>query len=253
MGATESPNEAPLRAPHPVLPAYYEREHDRRGFLRELFDSTSPDYEPTERLLSFGTGARYRRDALLRAGLAPGMRVLDVATGTGLVARAALDIVGSAGSVIGIDPSRGMLQSAPGPAPAVLIQGTGEYLPFADSGFDFLSLGFALRHLADLDTVFAEFRRVLKPGGIVCLLEITLPEPLWLRALLKLYMRGVAPLAARLVARRADTPRLMRYYWDTIEACVPPAGVLEALQRTGFAGADRRVVARCFSEYTARR
>ena len=242
-----------MRAPHKVLPAYYEREPQRRGFVREIFDETAADYEPIERLLSLGTGARYRRHALRRAGLCPGMRVLDVATGTGLVAREASVIVGGTGMVIGVDPSRGMLRNATKASPVALIQGTGEQLPFADGVFDFLSLGFALRHLATLEGTFAEFRRVLRPGGIVCLLEITLPERVWLRNLLKLYMRRIVPLASRLVARQPGTPRLWRYYWDTIEACVPPGEVISALQRAGFTSARRHLEVQCFSEYTARR
>jgi demethylmenaquinone methyltransferase/2-methoxy-6-polyprenyl-1,4-benzoquinol methylase len=236
-----------------VLPAYYSGEQDRRGFVREIFDNTAADYEPVERLLSFGTGARYRRDALRRAGVAPGMRVLDVATGTGLVAREAAALVGNDGAVYGVDPSWGMLQNAPRPGRTALIQGTAEKLPFANGEFDFVTVGFALRHLADLEGVFAEFHRVLRPSGVVCLLEITLPERAWLRNLLKLYMRRIAPLASRLVARQADTPTLCRYYWDTIEACVAPAEVIASLQRVGFLRPHHHIEARCFSEYTAQR
>jgi demethylmenaquinone methyltransferase/2-methoxy-6-polyprenyl-1,4-benzoquinol methylase len=191
--------------------------------------------------------------ALLRAGLQAGMRVLDVAAGTGLVTREALAVVGAAHDVIGLDPSAAMMRSGLQAMGVPLVQGTAERLPFADAQFDFVSLGFALRHVADLGSVFREFRRVLRPGGLVCLLEITPPQGAWARQLLKFYMGYVVPLVSRAVARHADTPVLFSYFWDTIEACVPPAQVLEALELAGLSAARRHVQTGIFSEYTARR
>lgn len=236
--------------PHPNLPRYYANPQDKRSFLRNLFDTTAGDYERVDRLLAFGTGAWYRRRALVRAGLAPGMRMLDVAVGTGLVAREAMRILGTRGGVIGIDPSIGMMMAAGAPAVA-LVQGRAEQLPFAAGSFDFVALGYALRHVADLATVFAEFRRVLKPGGRMLILEITQPEGRCARTLLKAYMRGIVPSLARLLARHPETSRLYRYYWDTIEACVPPAEVLRAITATGFVHAERYVELGIFSEYRA--
>jgi demethylmenaquinone methyltransferase/2-methoxy-6-polyprenyl-1,4-benzoquinol methylase len=128
-----------------------------------------------------------------------------------------------------------------------------ERLPLADAQFDFVSLGFALRHVSDLHGVFREFYRVLRPGGIACVLEITLPRAAWARRLLKFYLGGVVPVLSRTLARHDDTPLLMRYFWDTIEACAPPAQVSEALGRAGFTAVRRHVEVQVFSEYTARR
>jgi demethylmenaquinone methyltransferase/2-methoxy-6-polyprenyl-1,4-benzoquinol methylase len=75
----------------------------------------------------------------------------------------------------------------------------------------------------------------------LCLLEITKPEQAWSRALLKAYMRGVVPVMARLLGGGADTATLWRYYWDSIEACVPPAQVVETLAAAGFVGARRHI------------
>jgi len=97
----------------------------------------------------------------------------------------------------------------------------------------------------------AEFRRVLKPGGIVCILEITRPESRIGTVLLKGYLRGVVPALAWLLARSADSPRLMRYYWDTIEACVPPRAVAATLADAGFVEVTRHVELGVFSEYRA--
>jgi demethylmenaquinone methyltransferase/2-methoxy-6-polyprenyl-1,4-benzoquinol methylase len=249
MSAPERPAGEPVRAPHSILPTYYATSEARCGFIARAFDAAGSDYDRVDRLLAFGSGTWYRRQALLRAGLAPGMRVLDVAVGTGLVAREAARIVGSAGGVVGIDPSAGMMaSSAEG---LVLVRGRAESLPFARQAFDFLSLGFALRHLDDLEAVLREFRRVLTPGGRLLVLEITRPESSLGAALLKGYMRGAVPCLARLVARDPDTPRLYRYYWDTIEACAPPPRVLATLAAAGFANVERYVQLGIFSEYRA--
>jgi demethylmenaquinone methyltransferase/2-methoxy-6-polyprenyl-1,4-benzoquinol methylase len=249
----ESQAEAQARPPLAVLPDYFQCEDERREFVRAIFDRTARDYDRVERLMSLGTGAWYRRQALLRAGLKPGMRVLDVATGTGLVAREAVGILGDGAAVLGLDPSTGMMQGVRNSLGIALVQARAERLPLADGAFDFLSMGFALRHVADLTAVFREYRRVLKPGGIACILELTRPERAWSRYLLKLYLRGIVPALARLVARDAQTPRLFRYFWDTIEACVPPAQVVQALEAAGFEAVRRHVEARVFSEYTAKR
>ena len=115
-----------------------------------------------------------------------------------------------------------------------LIEGRAEAIPFPDASFDFLSMGYALRHIGDLSAAFSEFHRVLKPGGRLCLLEITKPERAWSQALLKVYMRGVVPVLARMIGSSAESAKLWRYYWDTIEACVPPSGVIDTLEAVGL-------------------
>ena len=242
----------PAHAPIPALPRYFDDERTRRRFLDGLFDGTARDYDFVERLLAFGSGAWYRREALVRAGLAPGMRVLDVATGTGLVAREALAVVGPSGLVLGLDPSAGMLDEAKTLA-IPLTRGLGERLPYADASFDFVSMGFALRHVADLDALFGEMRRVLRPGGTACILEITYPSRRIAAAPLRFFMTQVVPLAALSSQRRKSARALMRFYWDTIAACVPPSDVLASLARAGFAGPRRGVILGLFSEYVARK
>lgn len=238
--------------PHPPLSQYYADEGERQRFVRRMFDDTALDYERIERLLALGSGPWYRRQALRRAGLAPGMAVLDVGIGTGLVAREALALIGPGGRLTGVDPSPGMMAQVHA-AGATLLQGRAEALPVGDASADFVSMGYALRHLSDLRAAFAEFARVLRPGGRLLLLEITRPEGRIATRLLRAYMRAVVPLAARWVTGHADTARLWRYYWDTIEACIAPAQVLQALREAGLVDAGRRVELGIFSEYTARR
>jgi demethylmenaquinone methyltransferase/2-methoxy-6-polyprenyl-1,4-benzoquinol methylase len=241
-----------MQAPHQPLKEYYSHEAERPGWLRALFDQTAGDYDRIERFLALGSGSWYRRQALKRAGLAPGMQVLDVGVGTGLTAREAAALVGPGGQVTGVDPSTGMMARARLPAGVTLLEGRAESLPLADATVDFISMGYALRHVTDLGQAFREFRRVLKPGGRICLLEITCPTGRVGRLLLKAYMRGVIPCAARLVARHRDVPRLMRYYWDTIEACAAPSVIMAAIREAGFVEVNRAVSLGIFSEYCAR-
>lgn len=240
----------PVHDPHPVLPAYYSSIEGKQRFVHHVFDASAGDYDRVDRVLAFGTGSWYRREALRRAGLATGMHVLDVAVGTGLVAKEAARIVGDQGSVTGVDPSAGMMSSAAAGRLA-LVRGRAETLPFAAGSFDFVALGFALRHLADLEKVFLEFRRVLKPGGRLLVLEITRPEGRIATALLRTYLRGVVPFMARLVGRSEYTPTLYRYYWDTIEACAPPDRVMSTMAAAGFGRVRNQRQLGIFSEYCA--
>ena len=244
---------APVHVPHAPLRSYYGQDQQRCAWVVDLFDRTALDYERIEGLMAMGSGSWYRRRALSSAGLEPGMQVIDVGTGTGLVAREAARLVGPRGSVLGVDPSAAMLANARPTAGIRLAAGRAESIPAPDASADFLCMGYALRHVGDLSDAFREFERVLRGGGRLCLLEITRPEGRWRHALLKTYMRTVVPLAARVLARERDTPLLMRYYWDTIEACVAPSLILAALDAAGFVEVTRRVELGIFSQYCARR
>ncbi len=242
-----------MQAPHPPLKKYYGAESDRPAWVRGIFTRTAADYERIESAMAFGSGSWYRRRALQACGLRPGMRTVDVGVGTGLVARAAAAITGDPTLVTGVDPSAGMLANAHVPAGVSLLMGSAEALPLPDGCADFLSMGYALRHIGDLTAAYAEFFRVLRPGGRLCVLEITMPKGPVARAMLKGYMRGVVPWLSRALARHGDMPELMRYYWDTIEACVPPATVMQGITSAGFADVARHVELGIFSAYSARR
>jgi len=241
----------PVHAPHLPLTDYYQTEQNRQAYLRRIFDDTAADYDRIESLLAWGTGSRYRREALIRGGLKTGMKVLDVGVGTGLVAAQACILAGDAALVTGIDPSPGMMAAGKLPETMVLIEGRAESLPFPENHFDFLSMGYALRHIGDLAAAFAEFERVLKPGGRLCLLEITKPQSRFAQWLLKNYMRGVIPLLTRFVSRQKDTATIWRYFWDSIEACVPPEHVVATLSTARLTQIERHLVLGVFSEYQA--
>ncbi len=242
-----------MNAPHPVLPHRYGTAEAREGFVKTLFDETAAHYDRIDRIFSLGSGPWYRRKALHEAGLRPGMTVLDVAVGTGLVAREAARIVGDPSLVTGLDPSEGMLAEARRTLPGVrLVQGRAEAIPLPHAAVDLLSMGYALRHVADLGAAFREYRRVLKRGGTVLLLEIGVPERGVARTVARAYMGGVIPVLCRIAAPRARSGELMRYYWETIDACVPAETILGALREAGFSGVGVATDLGVFRAYSGR-
>jgi demethylmenaquinone methyltransferase / 2-methoxy-6-polyprenyl-1,4-benzoquinol methylase len=241
------------QSPLPAESRYWARPEDRQSAVNSLFDRSASHYDRACNLMAFGGGQRYRREALERAGLRSGMRVLDVGTGTGLLAREMLPILGTAGRIVGLDPSWQMMAEARRHAGLQLVQGVGERLPFTDGQFDFVTMGYALRHVPDLDQTFSEYRRVLKASGRVLLLEITKPASPFGLALAQVYFGAVVPALTWVATGSTSAAELMRFYWDTIANCVSPTIVLEAMRRAGFEAPDRVVMHGIFSEYGATR
>jgi len=238
--------------PHPVLKDYYSDETARKQRVKELFNSSARYYDMINRVMSLGSGEHYRLEALERAGLRSGQSALDIGCGTGVLARHEMDIVGAGGFVIGVDPSQGMLGEAVKRGVTVAM-GRGESLPLRDQCVDFVSMGYALRHVSDLVDTFAEYLRVLRPGGTLLLLEIAPPRSRLGYQFIKFTMKYLIPLVTRLRTRDRNAQILMSYYWDTVEQCVPPELILEALAKVGFVEVKRQVLFGVLGEYTARR
>jgi demethylmenaquinone methyltransferase/2-methoxy-6-polyprenyl-1,4-benzoquinol methylase len=221
--------ESLIRRPIPLTNAQSDR-----AFVRDLFNDTAPYYDTVNRIFSLGSGGWYRRRCLRRAGLQPGHTVLDVAVGTGLIAESALQIVGANGAVIGLDLSEAMLAEAQRKLGIPLIQGTAESLPLADQSVDFVVMGYAIRHIADLQTCFDEFRRVLKHGGTVLLLEVSSPSRAVYKTTLAQYLGRGVPRLSHWVTRQPKVRSLMNYHWETMESCIAPRVILDTLARSGF-------------------
>ena len=220
--------------PHPCLHDYYQGKDQRQEIINPLFDGIAPDYDWISQFLSFGSGKWHRQSTLRRLGLSQGMKVLDVACGPGTVGRCAKNLVGSSGCVVGLDPSLGMLQEAKKNSLPYLTQGLADNLPFHESTFDFVTMGYALRHVSDLSNTFQEYFRVLKPGGTLLILEISRPHSTIHFRFTKFFLKTVVPRMAQLRTRNQQALTLMRYFWDTIENCVSPHQILSAIEETGF-------------------
>jgi demethylmenaquinone methyltransferase/2-methoxy-6-polyprenyl-1,4-benzoquinol methylase len=205
-------------------------------FVRELFNDTAAHYDTVNWIFSLGSGSWYRRWCLRRAGLKPGQRLLDVATGTGLVAASARRLVGPAGEVIGLDVSEAMLAETRRKLDIPLIQGSADALPLGDATIDFVVMGYAIRHVVDLDACLREFHRVLRPGGTVLLLEVSSPRRPLYRTILARYFGGTLPVLSRWITRQPKVRTLMTYHWETMENCVAPEIIQDTMQRAGFTG-----------------
>jgi demethylmenaquinone methyltransferase / 2-methoxy-6-polyprenyl-1,4-benzoquinol methylase len=171
---------------------------------RELFAPLGPTYDRYARLLSFGQDPRWRSFLVSRVP-ADARRVLDVATGTAAVA-IELARAEPERSVVGVDQSTEMLaagrervERAGLAARIELREGRAEALPCADAEFDALTVTYLLRYVDDVPATLAELARVVRPGGVVAMLEFGLPRGPW-RPLWELYVRAGLPAAGALIA-----------------------------------------------------
>src|SRR5512134_192568 len=152
-----SPEKQPAAVPpHAPLRRWYGPDTERERYVADLFNRSARYYNTVEKLFGNG-GILYRRMSLRRAGLRPGMKVLDVAMGTAAVGRGAARIVGPEGLVVGVDPSQGMLREAAKVFSGPRVRGYGQALPIKSNHFDFVTMGIALRHVSDLRAAFSEY------------------------------------------------------------------------------------------------
>jgi demethylmenaquinone methyltransferase/2-methoxy-6-polyprenyl-1,4-benzoquinol methylase len=207
---------------------------------RTLFAPLGPTYDRYAAVLSFGQDRRWRRFLVSRVEVGPRDTVLDVATGTGAVARELLATKGC--TVVGLDQSAEMLAEARRrlPADVRLVEANAESLPFPDGSFDALTFTYLLRYVSDPGATLRELARVVRPGGTVAGLEFAVPRGLW-RPLWELYLRVGLPVAGRVIspgwARVGDFlgPSIRRFYerW-------PEERLLELWRSAGIADVRSR-------------
>jgi demethylmenaquinone methyltransferase / 2-methoxy-6-polyprenyl-1,4-benzoquinol methylase len=193
----------------------------RKDHAMALFAGLGPGYDRMGAVLSLGQEASWRRALVERTRAGAGDRVLDVATGTGLVAA---ELVRAHGCrVVGVDQSEPMLAvarerlaAAPDLADRVeLRRAEAERLPFADGEFDALTFTYLLRYVDDPGATLRELARVVRPGGTVAALEFGVPDPPW-RAPWRAYTRLALPALGALSSR--DWYAVGRFLGPSIEA-----------------------------------
>ena len=177
----------------------------RKRHAVQLFSGLPDQYDRVGAVMSFGQDPRWRRALVDAIAPAPGMRILDVATGTGMVAFA---LAARGAEVVGLDQSEAMLGTArarldrsPGLADRVsFVLGEAEALPFADGEFDALSFTYLLRYVDDRAATMRELARVVAPGGRIGMVEFGVPADPALRSLWRIHTRIGLPLVGRAVS-----------------------------------------------------
>lgn len=206
--------------------------------VRGVFDSVADKYDVMNDLMSGGVHRLWKRYTLSRTGLKAGMRALDVAGGTGDLARGMAKQVGETGEVILSDINAAMLENGrrrlidAGIVENVrFVQLNAEALPFPDAHFDCVTIGFGLRNVTDKDAALAEMRRVLKPGGRVLVLEFSKPTLPGLDKVYDAYSFKVLPMMGKLVADDADS---YRYLAESIRRFPDQETLREMMLAAGF-------------------
>ena len=214
-------------------------EEAKAGRVRGVFDSVARRYDVMNDLMSLGLHRAWKAYTVAVARIRPGDIVLDVAGGTGDLARAFANRVGPRGLVVLSDINESMLQQGRDRllddgviVPALLCDG--EQLPFADATFDLVSVAFGLRNMTHKEKALAEMARVLKPGGRLLVLEFSKVAPPLAKAY-DWYSFNVLPRVGRWVAGDADS---YRYLAESIRVH-PDQETLKAMMKTaGFGHVD---------------
>jgi demethylmenaquinone methyltransferase / 2-methoxy-6-polyprenyl-1,4-benzoquinol methylase len=222
---------------------------ERKTHAIELFAGLPERYDLLSSLLSFGQDPRWRRTMVGSVQAAPGDRVLDVATGTGMVACQLATRYGCA--VVGLDQSERMLgraraKLAADPALARridLVVGEAERLPFDDGEFDALTFTYLLRYVDDPGATMRELARVVKPGGTIASLEFAVPRWRITRALWTVYTRVGLPALGRLASR--DWYDVGRFLGPSISGFYrryPLTTIVDLWRRAGIDAVETRVM-----------
>ena len=214
-----------------------EAEKARR--VRGVFDSVASRYDVMNDVLSMGMHRVWKAYTVGVAALQPGMRVLDIAGGTGDLARAFAARVGEQGCVVLTDINEAMLRTG---RDRMLDQGRviptaacdAEHMPFADGSFDLASVAFGLRNMTNKEAALTEMARVLRPGGRLLVLEFSRPAPL-LQKPYDWYSFTLMPLLGKLIAKDGDS---YRYLAESIRVHPDQATLKAMMKDSGFGHVD---------------
>jgi demethylmenaquinone methyltransferase/2-methoxy-6-polyprenyl-1,4-benzoquinol methylase len=221
---------------------------ERKRHALQLFEGLPRWYDQTGAAMSFGQDPRWRRALVAAVDPRPGQRILDVATGTGMVA-VALATRAPGCEVVGVDQSPAMLGVARarlnGHPSITLVEAQAEHLPFPDGEFDALSFTYLLRYVDDPAATMRELARVVKPGGRIGMLEFDVPHSAPLKALWRVHTRVGLPVLGRLVSRAwYDVGRFLGPNIEQFHAAQPnlermwdDAGIRQVIRRRMSFGA----------------
>jgi len=199
-------------------------------FVRETFAGISSRYDIANHVLSGGVDFLWRAKAAKLVAATHPARILDLATGSGDLA-VALKKTCPGAQVVGVDFCLPMLEIAQKKGVPSLIQGDGLALPFQDATFDALTVAFGLRNMASWDGALKEMARVLKPQGLLLVMDFSMPTNRLLRALYRVYLHhGLTRIAGLLTGR----PEAYDYLGESIEKFPRGETMLRLVESCGF-------------------
>lgn len=202
------------------------------SYVHSVFSAIAERYVTANHVLSLGTDIPWRQRALqIIAEWKPG-NLLDIATGTGDLALAIEDALPDT-EVLGTDFCRAMLDVAERRGLRRTLEADAMHLPLEDASFDAATVAFGLRNMADYPAALREFRRVLRPGGHLLVLDFSMPEGV-LAAPYRLYLHHILP---RLAGWVTGHPGAYAYLGDSIEAFPRGRAFLDLLHQNGYAHA----------------
>ena len=211
---------------------------EKTRLVGDVFRSVAGNYDLMNDLMSLGVHRAWKRDFVANSGIRLGDRVLDLAGGTGDIAALLSHLVGTHGRVVLTDINEAMLgggrrrledRGIVGNVSYALVNA--EALPFADSGFDAVTIAFGLRNVTDKDTALREMHRVLKPGGRALILEFSEVRHEPLKMAYDAWSFGVLPLLGKLVADDEDS---YRYLAESIRKHPPQEELAQMMREAGF-------------------
>ena len=207
---------------------------ERARLVREMFDRIAGRYELLNTIMTAGLHRLWNREAVRATGLRPGGDALDLACGTGSLTRDLAKRVGPNGRVLGIDFSREMLRAAEArPAPNIEYRlGDATKLEgVASESFDAATIAYGARNIPDLDALFSEMARVLRPGGVAVCLEIARPESRAFAAFYGLWFDKIVP---RLGAGISGDAWAYSYLPESVKEFVAPDELSDIMERNGL-------------------
>ena len=214
----------------------------RKEQIRNMFDGIAPSYDSLNHLMSLGVDKGWRRQAVKAVVDGSAQKILDVACGTGdlTVALAAASAKGS--TIVGTDISEGMMAlvgqkaAKEGVISKISLKtADGEALPFADGEFDAVTCAFGIRNFEHKEKGLQEFLRVLRPGGKLAILELSVPDRRFVRGLYDIYFMHVLPLIGGAVSGEKSA---YRYLPASVHSFPSPGEFGGMIRSAGFSGVE---------------
>ena len=207
----------------------------RPADVARMFDAVASRYDAMNAVMTFGQERRWRRIVAARIGARPGMRILDLAAGTGA---SSVAFAAAGAATVACDFSTGMLRvGRDRHRELTFVAGDALALPFADDSFDGVSMSFGLRNVIDVEASLRELARVTVPGGRLVVLETSTPPARSLRRLHDVYVDRVLPRLARVVA---SDPEAYRYLAESVGVWLDQQSLADTIRAAGWTGVGWR-------------